>query len=226
MKNQFSLKIKTPCHENFDGFSPTPNGGFCDACEKEVIDFTAMNSAAILDYFKSDATENTCGRFNSSQLKTYDTNTQQRKHLNILSGMGFAFLSLVSLCEVQAQNANPQTEGLDADPSKLQVNLNQTSNIVKGNVNENGIPLPGATVLLEGTTVGVSTDFDGNFEFPQKLKTGDVLVFSYIGMNSKKVVIQNDNALLKISLDVNLQMDSCILLGKVAVEAVYNSKQK
>ena len=28
---------------------------------------------------------------------------------------------------------------------------------------ENGVPLPGATVLIQGTSTGVSTDFDGNF---------------------------------------------------------------
>ena len=35
---------------------------------------------------------------------------------------------------------------------------------ISGTVNdENGAPLPGATVVVDGTTRGVTTDFDGNF---------------------------------------------------------------
>jgi hypothetical protein len=30
-------------------------------------------------------------------------------------------------------------------------------------IDNNGVPLPGATVLVEGTQNGVSTDFDGNY---------------------------------------------------------------
>ena len=33
---------------------------------------------------------------------------------------------------------------------------------------ESGLPLPGATVVIENTTRGVSSDFDGNFSIPLK----------------------------------------------------------
>ena len=44
---------------------------------------------------------------------------------------------------------------------------------------ENGVPLPGANVIIENTNTGVSTDFDGNFEITAN--QGQVLAFSYIG---------------------------------------------
>ncbi|MBT7010065.1 MAG: hypothetical protein HN959_00680, partial [Flavobacteriaceae bacterium] len=44
---------------------------------------------------------------------------------------------------------------------------------------ENGVPLPGATVLVQGTSNGVSTDFDGNYSI--NASSGDTLVFSFVG---------------------------------------------
>ena len=51
---------------------------------------------------------------------------------------------------------------------------------VTGTVNdETGAPLPGATVIVEGTSRGVATDFDGNFSI--NAEEGEVLVVTYVG---------------------------------------------
>lgn len=43
-----------------------------------------------------------------------------------------------------------------------------------------GIPLPGVSVVIKGTSVGAATDFDGNFTITAN-NASDVLVFSYMG---------------------------------------------
>ena len=51
---------------------------------------------------------------------------------------------------------------------------------ISGTVSDdNGVPLPGATVIVEGTQNGVSTDFDGNYSI--NASNGDTLVFSFVG---------------------------------------------
>ena len=58
--------------------------------------------------------------------------------------------------------------------------------IVNGNVtDESGVPLSGANVIIEGTSTGVSSDCDGNFQI--RAEQGQVLQFSYIGYLSKKI---------------------------------------
>ena len=53
-------------------------------------------------------------------------------------------------------------------------------NCVTGTVNdETGLPLPGTTVVVEGTSRGVATDFDGNFSI--EAEQGEVLVITYVG---------------------------------------------
>ncbi|SEL99797.1 CarboxypepD_reg-like domain-containing protein [Aquimarina amphilecti] len=224
MKNQFNLNIKNPCTENFNTFSTTKKGGFCNSCTKEVIDFSRMDSKEIIKYFKTNSTKNTCGRFNNNQLRTYNY-ASRRKSVSYISGIAFAFLSLFSFSKTQAQDLKNETNISNKEITKFQT-VNTKNNItVKGVVSESGVPLPGANIVLQGTNIGTSTDFDGNFEFPVELKKGDVLVFSYIGFTSKKVMIQDQKSANDVALKVNLKMDGCVLMGKVAVKKVYSSKR-
>ena len=52
-----------------------------------------------------------------------------------------------------------------------------------------GLPLPGVSVVVVGTSNGVQTDFDGMFRIDVAL--GDVLRFSYLGQKTKDVTIGN-----------------------------------
>lgn len=57
-------------------------------------------------------------------------------------------------------------------------------------IDETGVPLPAATVRIKGTNSGVMSDFDGNYSV--KVRRGRVLVFSYVGYNSKEVVVRSN----------------------------------
>ena len=50
-----------------------------------------------------------------------------------------------------------------------------------------GVPLPGASVVVEGTSEGTQTDFDGNYAI--NCAAGDVLVITYIGMNTRRITV-------------------------------------
>jgi len=76
---------------------------------------------------------------------------------------------------------------------------------------ENGVPLPGATVLVEGTQNGVSTDFDGNYSI--NASSGDTLVFSFVGYASQSVVVGSS-----ATVNVSLQPDNA--LSEVVVTAL------
>ncbi|MBO6605272.1 carboxypeptidase-like regulatory domain-containing protein [Psychroserpens sp.] len=52
---------------------------------------------------------------------------------------------------------------------------------------EDGLPLPGVSVIIKGTTVGTQTDFDG--EYSITCDVGDTLVFSFIGMQTREVIV-------------------------------------
>lgn len=61
--------------------------------------------------------------------------------------------------------------------------------VLTGVVSEGSSPLPGVSIVIQGTQEGVQTDLDGKYSI--NVKTGDVLVFSFIGMKDVKHVVDN-----------------------------------
>ena len=89
----------------------------------------------------------------------------------------------------------------------------QTGSLIKGTVLSatDNIPIPGVNVIIVGTTTGVSTDFDGNYQI--NAKKGDVLQFSYIGFTSQTVIIGTQKS-VNVSLTENLsELDEVVVIG-------------
>ena len=73
--------------------------------------------------------------------------------------------------------------------------VQQNGKKVKGKISDTGgDPLPGATVQIKGSTKGVIADVDGNFEF-DGVKTNEILVVSYIGMETKELTYKGEGFL-------------------------------
>ena len=76
---------------------------------------------------------------------------------------------------------------------------------------DNGEPLPGVAVVKDGTSLAVSTDIDGRFAI--KASEGDVLKFSYVGMESKTVKVGKENELnVKLSSSLT-ELDEVVVVG-------------
>jgi len=86
-------------------------------------------------------------------------------------------------------------------------------------VDDNGTPLPGATVLEKGTSNGVQTDFDGKFSI-EVTGTDPILVFSYIGFTTQEIAITNQS-----SINVTLITDTA-QLDEVVVTALGIKREK
>ncbi|MBN2867646.1 MAG: carboxypeptidase-like regulatory domain-containing protein [Flavobacteriaceae bacterium] len=218
MNNAIKLNIKSPCSEDFKQFKPTTKGGFCNTCTKEVIDFSKMNSEEIINYFNTKNTSNTCGRFKAEQLTTHPIPVK-RSRLSWLTGIGLACLSFFSFVTANAQVKTTKNNTTQSASSKENLTVKGTI------VDQYGLPLPSANILLEGTSIGATTDFDGNFEFPQKLKRGDILQISYVGYEPKKVVIDGKPKDQTIQLNIDMNVGSVIMMGKVSSKKLYKSKK-
>lgn len=84
---------------------------------------------------------------------------------------------------------------------------------VSGTVTDaNGAPLPGASILEEGTTNGVQTDFDGNYSIGIADENA-TLVFSYIGFAAQEVSV-NGQSNVNIQLEESAQgLDEVVVVG-------------
>ena len=82
---------------------------------------------------------------------------------------------------------------------------------VTGNVSsEEEGPLPGASVVVKGTTRGVSADFDGNFTI--EAEADDTLVFSFIGYSPKEILVGNQTQ-INVILKTDNKLDEVVVIG-------------
>ena len=90
----------------------------------------------------------------------------------------------------------------------FQVTLAQQ--VVTGSVtSQDGMPLPGATVVIKGTSSATTADFDGNYTIAAK--SGDVLVISYVGYSAAEVTV--DGATANATLSSSNDLDEVIVVG-------------
>ena len=78
-------------------------------------------------------------------------------------------------------------------------------------VDENGQPMIGVQIKIEGATVGAITDVDGNFTI--KTKKGDVLLFSYVGYEPQKLVYKGEKVLAIKMLPSTEMLEDVVVIG-------------
>ena len=82
---------------------------------------------------------------------------------------------------------------------------------VSGLITDNsGTPLPGVNVIIQGTNVGVSSDFDGNYQI--NADNGQILVFSYIGYESVELTVNGANQDVKMT-ESDSELDEVVVIG-------------
>ena len=79
-------------------------------------------------------------------------------------------------------------------------------------VDSQGFPLPGVSVVIEGTTRGTVTDFDGFYEI-SNVQNSQALVFSFIGMISQNVSVEASNEFNIILKDDTQGLEEVIVVG-------------
>jgi len=82
---------------------------------------------------------------------------------------------------------------------------------VSGTVSDdNGLPLPGSTIIIKGTTSGVSTDFDGNYSI--NASVGDVLTFNYVGYADQNKTVGSSNV-INVTMLADTSLEEVIVIG-------------
>lgn len=83
---------------------------------------------------------------------------------------------------------------------------------VSGTVSDASGPLPGASILVKGTTNGAQTDLDGKFTI-RNVGANAVLVFSYIGLKSQEVNVAGKTSVKVILKEDSAELNEVIVVG-------------
>jgi len=126
-------------------------------------------------------------------------------------------VSLRSVLELMAKDADltfrriNNTISIDVKPKAPRRVVEVVFISVTGQVtDENGVPLPGASVMEKGKNNGTITDFDGNYSI--EVEDTAILQFSYLGYKPKEVAVNGES-----TLNVQLVQDATMLDDVVVV---------
>ena len=75
-----------------------------------------------------------------------------------------------------------------------------------------GLPLPGVTILVKGTTNGTVTNGDGNFTLAIS-SSSDILQFSFVGMRTQEVTIGNRTTFAMVMEEETIGVDEVVVVG-------------
>ena len=88
---------------------------------------------------------------------------------------------------------------------------------VSGNISDETGPLPGASVVVKGTTTGTTTDFDGNYSI--SVDIGQTLVFTYVGYGTQERVVSAETTTINMVLIEDAQaLDEVVVTALGFVE--------
>ncbi|NAY93110.1 SusC/RagA family TonB-linked outer membrane protein [Muricauda sp. JGD-17] len=101
----------------------------------------------------------------------------------------------------------------------MSINVIAQDNLISGNVtDQNGIPLPGVNIVVQGTLEGTQTDFNGAYTI--RASEGQTLVYTYIGQRSTTRLVGAGNT-------INVQMEEDTqTLEEVVVTALGIKREK
>ncbi|MFD2201604.1 SusC/RagA family TonB-linked outer membrane protein [Shivajiella indica] len=90
--------------------------------------------------------------------------------------------------------------------------------VITGKVisDEDGLGLPGASVLVKGTTIGTTTDLDGNYSISVP-EGSNVLIFSFVGLKTQEEAIGN-RSVINITLAVDASQLSEVVVTAIGIE--------
>jgi hypothetical protein len=166
------LSIPQPCAQNWDEMSITDKGRFCDSCNKTVTDFTHYSDQQLADFFKR-SKEHTCGKFRNDQLEKplYSLQSSQSRSLPQL---------LISAALTIGAGNHVYANDKQADQTEIHAVLNEKKEGEKNNSIAGGdsarfvsgkiidlttrLEVAGATVIVEGGRMAVTTDVNGVFK--------------------------------------------------------------
>ncbi|MBV7269509.1 carboxypeptidase-like regulatory domain-containing protein [Winogradskyella luteola] len=134
----------------------------------------------------------------------------QKQSFKVLGFIGFLIMALLAFNPAYGQSEVTTTETASGERT------------VKGVISDEKGPLKDVNIIQKGTRNGTVTNEKGEFTFPVKLNTGDILLITYLGYETQRVKIEDDTTFI----DIVLTDDLIEIIGTLDTGKPYKSKRK
>ena len=226
---KIQLSIPEPCHQSWENMTPTQQGRFCNACAKEVIDFSQMSDTAVLNYFSIEKNDQVCGRAYPDQLDRTIAGLPAKKiswYWNYAIAF-FLFFSKSTTAKAQGLVMIDKKTSCSEPVKRLNIknNIQQSrlsaSVTIGGSIQtESGQAIPYASIKLIHSNHGVVADSAGKF----LLNIDDlpcIIEISSLGYETRQVTVTD-----LLEKNIVLPATSEILAGVVVASTHTRSLQR
>ncbi|WP_258104721.1 TonB-dependent receptor [Marinoscillum sp. MHG1-6] len=111
----------------------------------------------------------------------------------------------------QVNNSISVKKGTKSERKELTITIDQSATVTGTITDETGEPLPGATVIVQGTSKGTITDFNGNYSL--EVPEGAILEITFIGYEAVTIPVDGRNV-INVSLQQDLeQLEEVVVVG-------------
>ena len=142
-----------------------------------------------------------------------------KPQLKLTQKLTFKTLSFIGVMTLTLLAFNP-IYGQTNTASTAEVASNERT--VKGIISDEKGPLKDVNIIQKGTSNGTVTNEKGEFTFPVKLNTDDILVISYLGYEKQEVKIKDNTTFVKLVLTEDL----IEMIGALDSAKPYKSKRE
>ena len=99
-----------------------------------------------------------------------------------------------------------------ADVEDMVLKVEQQKSVAGKVTDQGGQPLPGVTVLIEGTTQGTVSDFDGNYNLTG-IPDNATLIFSFVGMRTQEIAIEAQTLIDVVMFEDAIGIEEVVAIG-------------
>lgn len=191
--NSFEVRIENPCGEDLSKMKPTQRGRFCEACKRDLVDFTKLPDQEIVKIFHQ-TNGDVCGWFRPDQLERPLSLPQEGSSPNYLKYAASMLLTM-ALGNAVAQEGTVVTPNQMVEIEEVSPPIVTKPFVISGTVTDavNGEALIMATVRIDSSSYGVTVDLEGNFslEIPKEFRERDIkLRVNYLGYEDLTLTLE------------------------------------
>ena len=139
-------------------------------------------------------------------------NTHLRKNKEFSAFGKTTFIAALSMIAAWMPASGVMAEE-EANQSAAVYALQQEKKTVTGLItDEDGNPIPGATVVVQGTANGVTTDIEGRYTL-SNVKAGDLIEYRFIGFNTETREYKNESTLNIRLIEASVGLEDVVVIG-------------
>jgi|LakMenEpi03Aug12_release.lakeMendotaPanAssembly.Ray.scaffolds.fasta_scaffold700140_1 hypothetical protein len=217
--------------------APTKGGRTCKKCSRTIVDFTRKTNAEIAR-IHVDSVTGVCGYYKSEQFQPRNRHIESSRFSKLRTFLltGISYLTIIQEADGREKSRvglkQEQRSKSSVDSEEIRLDNNATSSLnvadsvvkkVTGTVRykSDGSPAPGVVVIIQGTTIGTTTDDEGKFalwldDMPDTVTKAKVIAHFIGYVRVEKEISTTENSTIEMLLDEDQsQLTDFIVVAKV-----------